>query len=94
MNSIGSELRDAHSPCYYRVIYRYDKGKGHDYQTAQRILDEYPQISAVFFCNRKDNTPQTRYTVKNASYAIYIKSTGGKWGKSARLIVWDGLCHI
>lgn len=58
--------------------------KGWDASVARRYFTRYATLTAIDFCRPAHNEPQTRY-IAAPGIAIYIKSTGGRWGKSSRV---------
>lgn len=62
----------------------------YDYRTARELLAKYPNAIAVDFCMRLHNTRRSRY-VPPPGYVIYVKATGGKWGKSSRIVTGEGV---
>jgi hypothetical protein len=63
--------------------------KTYDYKIARKLLEYHPGAEAVDITNPRWNTPQVRY-VPEDRHIIYIKATGGKWGKSSRTRVGSG----
>lgn len=62
-----------------------DRSRHYDYKVARRLLERYPGASRVEFCRPQHNEARTRYTPAPDT-VIYVKSTHGRWGKSARTI--------
>jgi hypothetical protein len=55
--------------------------KGWDASVARDIFNRHAHIQQVHFCRRSQNDSQSRYRPAPGT-AIYVKSTGGSWGKS------------
>lgn len=62
----------------------------YDYRTAREYLTIWPSAIAVDFATPHHNDYRTRYTPPDG-YICYIKSTGGRWGKSHRVRFGGGI---
>lgn len=53
---------------------------GYRANVARKIMDEYPTIKSVEIHERGDGLPKS---TPRPGVAVYVMSTGGKWGRSA-----------
>lgn len=64
----------------------HDRSWHYDYRRARQICAEHAEVEAVDFCMPLHNDSRTRYRPA-PGIAIYVKATGGAWGKRARLVL-------
>jgi hypothetical protein len=63
-----------------------DQGAIYDNAKARELLERYQDAATIYFCRPSDNDCRTRYIAEKGEI-IYVKSTGGRFGRPARLIV-------
>ena len=58
--------------------------RDYNHRVARRLMEDYPGCEVVDITSPTWNPSTVRY-VPEPGHVIYIKSTGGHWGKSVRI---------